>query len=62
MGAVGEVSGGEVGSALMDGGGEGYDLLGLVFGLLGDRDRAGAGGDDGGGDDGEAGDFHGSDM
>jgi hypothetical protein len=44
----------------MDGGGEGHDLLGLVFGILGDWDGAGAGGDDSCGDNGETRDFHGS--
>ena len=68
VGAVGtvramrEMSGGQVGSALMDGRAERHDLLRLIFRVLGDGDGAGAGGDDGGGNDGEARDFHGSDM
>lgn len=60
--AVREVTGGQVGSTLMDGRGESHDLLGLVFRVLGDGHGTGAGGDDGSGDDGETGDFHGSEV
>jgi hypothetical protein len=59
---MGEMAGGKIGSTQMDGGGEGHNILRLVFGLLWEWNGARAGGNDGCGDDGEVGDFHESEF